>query len=580
MIPNKTANNRTRLRIGVVGAFFMAALVVISFQAVRLHVYKGAWLSEKAARQYERAMVVQGRRGTITDRNGSPLAMSIDSPSIAAYPHRIKDIRSATKRLAKALNQPREHILDKLASKRNFIWLKRQATPRQADAVRALEIKGVDFINEHKRYYPGKTLAAQLVGFSGIDGHGLEGMEFSFDSHLKGREREISFVRDALGRRFKDARIPLNLASGNNVVLTIDQTIQHIAHKALAASVETHQAKSGMAVVMAPASGEVLALAHYPFFNPNSYGDFDRQLWRNRAVTDQFEPGSTMKIFSVAAAIDSGVCAPSTIFYCEKGSYHIGRNTIHDTKSHGWLSLQQIVKYSSNIGSVKMAEQLGARELYNYLRAFGFGQRSGINCPGETAGSVSSYKVWSAMDTAAIAFGQGISVSALQLTAAAAAISNDGLLMKPLLVKAVTDSRGRTLKRYSPEPVRRVISAQSAATMRRILKTVITEGGTGVKAAVDGYTAGGKTGTAQKIDETGTYAADRYVSSFIGFVPVEHPELVILVVVDEPQVQRYGGIVAAPVFRQIALKSLTYLNIPPGTDATRLRVSREHRADG
>ena len=331
---------------------------------------------------------------------------------------------------------------------------------------------------------------------------------------------------------------------------------------------------------MAPATGEVLALAHYPFFNPNSYRDFRRELWRNRAITDSFEPGSTMKIFTVAAAIDSGVCSPSTIFYCENGEYRIGRNTIHDTKSHGWLSLQQIVKYSSNIGSVKMAEKLGPHKLYDYLRAFGFGQRSGITCPGETAGSLSSFKAWSAIDAGAISFGQGISVSAIQLITAASAIANDGMLMRPLLVKEITDRNGRMVKRFSPEPVRRVVSSHNAATVRRILKTVITEGGTGVNAALKGYSSGGKTGTAQKIDDSGTYAKGRYLTSFVGFAPADHPELAILVIVDEPKVHAYGGIVAAPVFRQIALETLSYLNIPPGPDADRLRVSRGNRADG
>jgi cell division protein FtsI (penicillin-binding protein 3) len=575
-----TENRRLQLRIGIVAAFFLISLAGIGLQALRLHVYKGAWLSQKAAQEYERATVVEGRRGAISDRHGAPLAVSIDSPSITANPRRMEDPGAAAAQLAKALDEPVAKMRDKLDAARTFVWIKRQATPRQAEAVRALNIEGVDFITEHKRYYPGKTMAAQLIGFSGIDGHGLEGMEFFFESHLRGRQREIAFVKDALGRRFKDARVPLNLASGNNVVLTIDQTIQHIAQKALEAAVRENQAQSGMAVVMAPATGEVLALAHYPFFNPNRYADFDRQVWRNRAITDPFEPGSTLKIFSVAAAIDSGVCSPSTIFFCENGSYRIGRNVIHDTTSHGWLSLQQIVKYSSNIGSVKMAEQLGPRQLHDYLRAFGFGQRSGILCPGETSGSVSSFKSWSAMDTAAIAFGQGISVSAIQLTAAAAAIANDGLLMKPLLVREVTDHRGRTLKRFSPEPVRRVVSAESAATLRRILKTVITEGGTGVNAAIEGYSIGGKTGTAQKIDETGTYAADRYLSSFVGFAPAERPELVILAIVDEPALQRYGGLVAAPVFRQIAMETLTYLNVPPGPDTQHLRVSRGNRADG
>ena len=575
-----TATTRTRLRTGIVGALFLTALLAISAQAVRLHVFEGAWLSERAAREYERAMVVQGKRGAITDRNGSPLAVSIDSPSIAAYPRQITDRHAAAKQLSSALNQPIRDVVRKLDPKRSFVWLKRQATPRQAETVQAIGIKGVDFITEHSRYYPNKTLAAQLVGFSGIDGHGLEGMEFYFDAILKGGEQEITILKDALGRRFEGAGLPVDLAGGNNVVLTIDRTIQHITQKALDASATQFGAQSGMAVVMAPATGEVLALAHYPFFNPNSYRSFERELWRNRAITDPFEPGSTMKIFSVAAAIDSGVCSPSTIFYCENGEYRIGRNTIHDTKSHGWLSLQQIIKYSSNIGSVKITEKLGPRQLHAYLNAFGFGRRSGVTCPGETAGSLSPFKSWSAIDLGAISFGQGVSVSAIQLIAAVSAIANDGLLMKPMLVREITGRNGETVKRFSPEPVRRVVSSHSAATVRRILKTVITAGGTGVNAALKGYSVCGKTGTAQKIDSSGTYAKGRYLSSFVGLVPADQPELAILVLLDEPTVQTYGGIVAAPAFRQIALETLSYLNIPPRPDADRLRVSRGNRANG
>ena len=573
------ATTRIRGRAGIVGALFLVALVAIGAQAVRLHVFKGAWLSERAAREYERALVVQGKRGAIYDRNASPLAVSIESPSIAAYPRMIADRDKAAGQLARALGQPRREVLTKLNPKRSFVWLKRQAIPSQAQAVRALDLRGVDFIAEHSRYYPSKSLAAQLLGFSGVDGHGLEGLEFLFDADLKGREKEITVLKDALGRRFEGAGSP-PLTEGNNVVLTIDRTVQHIAQKALEASVSAYGGQSGIAIVMVPATGEVLALAHYPFFNPNNYREFGRERWRNRAVTDPFEPGSTMKIFSVAAAIDTGICSPSTIFYCENGEYRIGKNIVHDTKSHGWLSLQQIVKYSSNIGSVKMTEKLGARQLHEYLRRFGFGQRSGIACPGETAGSLSSFKKWSAIDAGAISFGQGVSVSAIQLAAAASAIANDGMLMKPMLVKAITDRKGRTVKTFAPEPVRRTVSAQTAKTIRRILKTVITEGGTGVNAALEGYSVAGKTGTAQKIDESGTYARDRYLASFVGFAPADHPELTILVIVDEPQGQNYGGIVAAPAFRQIALETLSYLNIPPGTDADRLRVSRGNRANG
>ena len=571
---------RTRLRAGIVGFFFLTALLAISGQAIRLHVFKGAWLSERAARQYERSLVVQGKRGAITDRNGSPLAVSIESPSIAAFPRQLADRQAAAKQLATVLNQPEREVFEKLDPKRSFVWLKRQAVPRQAEAVEAIGIRGVNFFTEHSRHYPSKTLAAQLLGFSGIDGHGLEGMEFFFESFLKGEDQEITVLKDALGRRFEGSGAPEKGVEGKNVVLTIDRTIQHIAQNALEGSVTANGAKSGIAIVMAPASGEVLALAHYPVFNPNRYNDFERELWRNRAVTDAFEPGSTMKMFSVAAAIDSGVCSPATIFYCENGRYRIGKNTVHDTKPHGWLSLQQIVKYSSNIGTVKIGEQLGNHQLYNYLRAFGFGQRSGIGCPGETPGSLSPFKTWSTIDAGAISFGQGLAVSAIQLITAASAIANDGVLMKPLLVKEITDPSGQTLESFAPEPVRRVISSHSAATVRRILKTVTTEGGTGINAALEGYTVGGKTGTAQKIDESGTYAKGRYITSFLGFVPADHPVLAILVIVDEPQSQNYGGIVAAPAFRQIALETLSYLNIPPGPDPDRLRVSRENRANG
>jgi cell division protein FtsI (penicillin-binding protein 3) len=575
-----SADKRTRLRSAIVGAFFLIALAVISGQVIRLDVFQGAWLSERAAREYEHALVVQGKRGAITDRNGTPLAVSIDAPSIAAYPRQIADRRTAARKLARALHEPLRTVLDKLDPSRSFVWLKRQTIPRQAEAVKALGIKGIGFITEHSRYYPNKTLAAQLVGFSGIDGHGLEGLEYYFDATLKGKEKEITVLKDALGRRFEGVGMPENLAQGNNVVLTIDATIQHIAQKALASAVTEYAAKSGMAIVMVPNTGEVLALALYPFFNPNSYRTFRRERWRNRAVTDSFEPGSTMKMFSVAAAIDSGVSSPSKIYYCENGEYRIGRHVIHDTSSHGWLSLQQIVKYSSNIGAVKVAESLGARQLYAYLRAFGFGRRTGIASPGETTGSLSPFNSWSTLDMGTIAFGQGISVSAIQLITAASAIANGGVLMKPMLVKAITDRNGKTVKRFTPQPVRRVISSHTAAVMRRILRTVITDGGTGVNAALQGYSVCGKTGTAQKVDDSGTYAKGRYIASFIGFTPADRPALAILVVVNEPKKDFYGGVVAAPAFRRIALETLSYLNIPPGPDTDQLRVSRGNRVNG
>ena len=287
-----------------------------------------------------------------------------------------------------------------------------------------------------------------------------------------------------------------------------------------------------------------------------------------------------MKIFSAAAAIESGHIKASSIFYCENGAYKMGRNVVHDIKKHGWLSLQQIIKYSSNIGAVKVSEKIGAKKLYQTFQKFGFGAKTGIDSPGETAGSMAHYKRWTSVDTGAIAFGYGISVSAIQLITAASAIANDGVLMKPYFVKAITDQSGQTLKQFQPWTVRRVISQKTARTVRNIMKTVITEGGTGTNAALDGYSVGGKTGTARKLGEDGTYSDSRHIASFVGFTPADNPKLAILVVIDEPQGKYYGGTVAAPVFRRIAREALNYLNIAPQSGTKRFATSRRIEVRG
>ena len=287
-----------------------------------------------------------------------------------------------------------------------------------------------------------------------------------------------------------------------------------------------------------------------------------------------------MKIFSAAAAIESGNAFPNSIFFCENGAYKIGQEVVHDTRPYGWLSLQQIIKHSSNIGAVKVIEITGPESLYKSLRDFGFGAKTGIDCPGETSGSLSPFKQWAKIDAGTISFGQGISVSALQLASAASAIANEGLLMKPYIVQAITDQNGRLLKSFDPRTVRRVVSEKTARTLVRIMQTVITKGGTGVKAAIEGYSVCGKTGTAQKIDENGEYSDGKFISSFVGFAPAEKSEVAILVVIDEPQDQHYGSIVAAPVFRKIAHKILTYMNIPPKSKTNRLIVSLGNEARG
>jgi cell division protein FtsI (penicillin-binding protein 3) len=562
-----------RLRVIIIGGLFILFFATIGVKATYLQVFRGSWLSQKAADQYEVSYKSAGKRGTIFDRNLREMAVSIDVESIAAHPKQIENPKKVAGLLSKPLKINRRDLAKKLYFKKKFVWIERKVTPKEAEAVKKLEIDGLDFVPEHKRFYPNRTLAAQLIGFTDIDDHGLEGLEFYYNDELSGSVFEYTVLRDAHGRGF-DAENPAGSAfSGRNLVLTIDSTIQYIAEKALAEAVEKFSAKSGMAVVMDPKTGALLALAQVPLFNPNALNDFNRKVWRNRIITDPFEPGSTMKIFSAAAAIESGNSSPSSIFYCENGAYKMGDHVIHDTHEHGWLSLQQIVKYSSNIGAVKFSAAAGPEYLFKTLRNFGFGEKTGIDCPGETAGSLAPYQRWTKVDAGTIAFGQGVSVSALQLITAISAVANKGILMRPYAVQAITDHYGRLIRSFGPKSVKRAISEKTAGTLTRIMQTVITDGGTGVNAALDGYSVCGKTGTAQKIDENGRYSNEKYVASFVGFAPVENPKISVLVVVDEPQKEHYGSSVAAPAFKTIAQKTLDYMNIAPKRSTDKLMVS-------
>lgn len=567
-----------RRRTIAVGVLFSLGIAVIAARAVQLQVYKRDALARMAAGQYERSLVTVGKRGTIYDANYRTMAVSIDVTSIGAHPQQLKDKKNTAVVLAKNLQMNRKLIFRELGGKKSFVWVKRQVSPREVKQLQTLKLEGIAFVPERSRYYPNKTLGAQILGFTGVDGQGLEGIEFFYNSPLQGSRDEITVLKDARGYRFDDISTDNADYSGNNLILTIDGTIQFIAEKALAEAAKKYSAKSGIALVMAPKTGALLAMAHYPVFNPNAYGSHNRDTWRNRAVTDSFEPGSTMKMFLAAAALESGLCSANTIFFCENGSYRIGRNTIHDTKPHGWMSVQQIIKVSSNIGAAKIGARIGAQRLHQTLKGFGFGDRTGIDCPGETGGRLADYRRWRKIDASAIAFGQGISASALQLVAATAAIANGGILMKPFLVQAITDSQGRLIKKVEPFPVRRVVSDETARTVRRILHTVVTEGGTGENAAIEGYAVGGKTGTAQKVEPTGGYSNTKYIASFLGFLPLENPEAVILVAIDEPQKMHYGGTVAAPAFKQIAEQIMNYINKSPQDGQGRLTASAPGRS--
>jgi cell division protein FtsI (penicillin-binding protein 3) len=569
-----------KLRVFLVGLAFIVLFTVIGAKAVHLQVYRSPWLAKKASSQYEQSLQSSGKRGTVYDRNLREMAVTIDVTSIAARPSKIKSPKTTAAALAKILKSDRRQIYKKLKSKAPFVWIKRQASPKEAVAVKSLNLEGVEFVPERNRFYPNTMLASQAIGFTGLDGYGLEGIEFSYDRYLRGSAGNHTVFKDALGQVFNEEQKAVRHTDGHNIVLTIDHAVQYIAESALQKALEDYSARSAMAIVMEPHTGAILAMAQVPYFNPNAYTDFNKELWRNRAITDPFEPGSTMKIFSAAAAIDSGNIRAHDIFYCENGAYKIGRNVVHDIKKHGWLSLQQIIKYSSNIGAVKISEKVGAKQLYMTFRKFGFGSKTEIDSPGETAGSLAHYRNWTTVDTGAVAFGYGISVSAIQLITAVSAIANDGILMKPFLVQAITDQNGEPLKQFQPQVVRRAIKVKTARTVKAIMKTVTAEGGTGVNAALEGYTVGGKTGTARKLDETGTYSNNRHIASFVGFTPVDNPALAILVVIDEPKKQYYGGTVAAPIFRQIAGETLNYLNIPPQNGMKTFAISRGSEARG
>ncbi|MDP2644181.1 MAG: penicillin-binding protein 2 [Desulfobacterales bacterium] len=558
----KTPKIDSKKRSLIVGILFCLFFAVLGTKAAYLQIFQRSWLSEKVTRQVEKSQVNEGKRGIIYDAKHNELAVSIQMTSIGAFPSRIKEPWKTARALTAALDIENKTLYRRLTSQRSFAWIKRQITPREEKIVRDLRLEGIDFVPEKSRFYPNKTLAAQVLGFSGIDGHGLEGLEFEYNDYLAGSRDEVTILKDARGKKFTTPAELMPDNSGFHLIMTVDKTIQYIAENALKEAVTQFSGQTGIAIVMAPRTGAILALAHYPFFNPNVYQDFSKKRWRNRAITDPFEPGSTMKVFTAAAALEFGNISADQIFFGENGAYQIGANTVHDTKPHGWLSLQQIIKYSSNIGAIKVSEAIGPLNLYQALRNFGFGEKSGIDCPGETAGRLSHYKRWSKIDAGAIAFGQGISVSAIQLISAVSAIANDGVLMKPYIVQAVVDRNGRLIRAYGPKKIKQAVSPSTSRAVKKMMAAVVTQGGTGTQAALEQFSVAGKTGTAQKIDAQGKYAEKKFIASFVGFAPVENPELAILVVVDEPQRANYGGVVAAPAFRKIAQETLNYLNIP------------------
>jgi cell division protein FtsI (penicillin-binding protein 3) len=555
----------TRFRIRFIGGVFILLLSVSIARAFYLQIYEQERFAHLAEKQYLKVVQLTPSRGAIYDSTNSALAVSIEMDSLYAEPRNMEDIAAAAAELAPVLDMTKEAVEKKLRAAKGFVWLARRLTPEVAAAVRKLEIDGIGFAKEPKRFYPNAEIGSHVIGFTGLDPEGLEGVERKYDSTLLGNTGYMVTERDALGRDIGTRGMMMKSAStGQSIALTIDKNIQYVAEKELAAAVETSRAKGGIAIVMDPVSGRLLAMANYPTFNPNMFGKFPPQALRNRAVTDSFEPGSTMKVFLIAAALEEKAVSPSDAFNCENGVYNIGGRTIHDTHKYGRLSVGDILKHSSNIGAAKIGVRLGPERLYGYLKGFGFGTKSNIDLPGEVAGYLRNKSQWYGVDLATISFGQGISVSAIQMTTAMSAIANGGALMQPFVVEKIIDDKGNVLKSFSPTSRQKVISPETAAIVARMMEGVAAEGGTGTAAAVDGFKVAGKTGTAQKADPvTKGYSQDKRTASFVGFVPADKPRLTIAIIIDEPKTSPYGGVVAAPAFSAIARQTLCYLRVTP-----------------
>jgi cell division protein FtsI (penicillin-binding protein 3) len=552
-----------KFRVRLLGALFFAALGIISGRAFQLQVLEKGKLESMARDQYVRNIEVPARRGDIFDRRGTPLAQSVEVDSVALDPSLIKEeLPQVANALAKVLKLDPRELQERLARGRRFAWVKRQVRPEELAQLAALNIPGLRTLKEPRRFYPQRELGAHVIGVAGTEGKGLEGLELAFDDELTGQAAKLASLRDARGRKLL-TQAPADAADrqGASVVLTLDRHLQYVAEKALGRAVVDAQAKAGMVVVLDPATGELLALANYPSFNPNAVEAVTRDQMRNRAALDIFEPGSTFKAFVVAAALDEGLITPEQHFDCENGAWDVGRHTINDSHRYGLLTPARILQVSSNICTAKIGQLLGRERLVRYYGAFGFGQRAGLGLPGEGRGRVPFPKA--EVELVTQSFGQGVSATAIQLASAYGALANGGVLMRPWLISKVVDPDGLVLLENRPTPVRQVVSAKAARQVVQMLELVVEKEGTAHRARMDEYRVSGKTGTAQKPDPVARGYSDKRIASFIGVVPAEAPRAVILVVIDEPTTNVYGGVVAAPAFKEIAVAAMTHLGVAP-----------------
>jgi cell division protein FtsI/penicillin-binding protein 2 len=539
----------------------------------------------RAMRQQRRTIEIDPKRGTIYDRNMRPLAMSVPVQSAFAIPSEIKDTAMAARLLSGVLRVPPDSLREKLESGSTFVWVKRKMAQEEEEAVRSLNLKGIYFQEENKRYYPKLDMAAHVVGFVDVDEHGLGGIEYEYDNRIRGKGEKIVAMADARQQKFDGGEARQD--PGESVVLTLDEKIQYIAERELAAVIQKVHAPAGSVIVQDPNTGAILALANWPKYNPNSATSVPTEARMDRAVSAIYEPGSTFKLVTLAAAFDQNLIRPEEVFNCENGSIVVAGHRIHDHKKYGDLTVAQILANSSDVGAIKIALKLGPPRFNEYIHLFGFGSPTGVDLPGESRGLVQRLEHWGSFSIGSISMGQEVGVTPLQMINAVSAVANGGLLYKPRIVEEMR--RGDHVLPLegpsAPADPKRVIRPETAATMRRLMEGVILNG-TGKSARLDGWTAGGKTGTAQKIDPaTGRYSRTKVIASFTGFAPINNPAVTILVSVDSPEGWPHdGAAVSAPVFKRIAEQVLPYLDVPrdvplnPRLVQTAYRQNRESEA--
>jgi len=558
-----TSPRAVKGRLAMVSIFLTVLGLVLVGRLVQLQIIQHDRLAAQSDRQYLRTVEITSGRGNIYDRNRNQLATNIRVESVYADPISITDKDNTARILATALKLNQKAVLKKLKSDRHFVWIKRKSDMNAVEKLKQLDLAGVGFIGEAKR-----KLAASTLGFVGLDNQGLAGVEHFHQAILKGNPQRSVLEKDARGRFLWTAAYAQEINKGKrDVVLTLDEVIQFIAERELKKQVQEYQAKSGLAIVMDPFTGAIYALASAPEFNPNNYSAYPKHFWRNDAVASAYEPGSIFKPIVAAATLEEGLAGPDDIFFCENGSFKIGRSHIGEADNHqfGWLTLRNIIAKSSNIGAIKIAQKLGENRFFGYMQNFGFGNKLGVDLPGEATGSLQNLPQWSGLSLASMSFGHEVAVTPIQMVSAIAAIANGGTLVRPRMTQSILKN-GVIEKTFEPEVIKTVVSEKTSRQMINILKSVVKTG-TGAKAAIPGFEVAGKTGTAQKIDPaTQSYSKSKYLASFIGFVPADAPRLVILVMIDEPKKSYWGGEVAAPVFQKIARKTLRYLHVPSSLD--------------